>query len=84
MAKKSVLVMEPWTPPPVTREEALAPEYSDDGDRALDQMVNVTAPGTDEWERYRLDRERQKSDLIDQEQDRNRHFEIDISNKTGR
>jgi len=86
MAKKSMVDMSPWTPPPVTREEALTPDYSDtdDGERCLDQLVReLPAHTPTEWEKYQADRDAQKEAIIEDEFQKSRRFEIDIKNKTG-
>lgn len=85
MAKKSSMVESVWTPPPVTREEALTPDYSDtdDGDRCLDQLVReLPAHTPTEWEKYQADRDAQKDAIIEDEFQKSRRFEIDIKNKT--
>ena len=86
MAKKSMPDISPWTPPPVTREEALTPDYSDtdDGERCLDQLVReLPAHTPTEWEKYQADRDAQKEAIIEDEFQKSRRFEIDIKNKTG-
>lgn len=86
MAKKLVLPMA-WTPPPVTEEEALTPDYSnkDDGYIALDRLVRERPPTKlTEWEQYEADREAQKQAIIDADFQKSRGFQIDEKYFTGK
>lgn len=73
-----------WEPPPPTKEEALAPEYEDMGDRALNDIIGLNPRTPSEWEIYEQKREAQKKAIREAEFQKGRRFEIDVSNKTGR
>lgn len=84
---KQIPVPMPWTPPPVTEEEALTPDYSnkDDGYICLDRLVRERPPEKlTEWQTWEADREKQKQAIIDADFQKSREFQIDLKYFTGK
>jgi hypothetical protein len=73
----------PYTPPAVTREEALRPEFIDEGDEDLDVMVNEPLPHQcTPFEQMQEDRNNQVAKLQDAENQKDREWRVGVENIT--